>query len=121
MALLAIFRNHGGEIFLCRHIHEIGGRRSCLFHSHIKRSVAAERKATRRLVQLKGRNAEIEHDTVAIRFVVLSEDFLQRGKPALGQYQTAPELTGEDRTAADRMGIPVDAKYPAVRPLEQGA
>src|SRR6202034_1464326 len=88
-----------------------------LAHAHVERTVGAEREAALRLVELEGRDAEIEDDAVGL----LPRDRVHRRERTLRQRETALELRDQLLAARDGVGIAVDAEHAALGGAEDRA
>src|SRR5579862_1892980 len=111
LLLLAVAEDHVGEHALARGVDEIGGALAVLAHAHVERTVGAEREAALRLVELEGRDAEIEDDAAGL----LPRDRIHRRERALRQREPALELRDQLLAARDGVGIAVDAEHAAFR------
>ena len=113
---LAIARDGQAQGALVGAVDEIGGAFARQAHAHVQRAVLAEGKTPRRLVELEGRNAQIQHDAVAF----LGE-LVHVGEFALHQGQPAAEPFHQRLAAGDGVGIAVDAQHAAIGGFQDGA
>ncbi len=102
LALLAEQENDVGEVALARGGDHVGRVRAGCAHAHVERTVEAEREAARRLIELHGGDAEIEHDAVDGVKAGRARNMIEIGEALLDQRQAAIRLRNEIGAARDR-------------------
>ena len=91
-----------------------GGHAGARVHAHVERPVEAEAEAAGRVVELEGRDAEVEDDDVCRRHAVRVDDGLEVGEITLGDLDgAAGAKTGA--TGVDSALIAIDRDHPAAR------
>ena len=90
-------------------------------HAHVERTVETEREAARRLIELHGGDAEIEHDAVDGVKAGRARNMIEIGEALLDQRQAAIRLRNEIGAARDRFTVAVDGDDLAVGGAEQRA
>jgi len=121
MAFLAELAQGIGQRLFFEIIDHIGGARPGFRHPHVERTVAAERKSARRIVDLRRGHTKIQNDTVERRrpgriqqAAHITEASLQQGQPVriIAQQGGAPR---------DRVRIPVQREQRAVGGVQDGS
>ena len=107
MTLFAQRRDDESEFALTGARNDVGRARAVTAHAHVERTVVAERKAARGLVELHRRDAEVEHDAVDRRRA--ADDGFQIGEPVLDQIEPALGLLDQIGAARDRALVAIDA------------
>jgi hypothetical protein len=79
MALLAKCRDNGRKLTLGCLCHNVGRSRSGTAHAHVERTVVAEGKPARGLVELHRGDAEVENDAIHGIVATRMRDCLQIG------------------------------------------
>ena len=121
MTLLAENENDIGEIALARPGDHIGRARAVAAHAHVERSVEAEGEAALGLIELHGRDAEVEHHPVGFREAGIVRGVIEIGKPLLDQREAAIGALHQIRAGRDRALIAIDADNFAIGGGEDGA
>ena len=114
-AFLAEFEQHVGQFALGQRVDQVGRGRAAAAHAHVERTVAAEREAARRIVELEGGDAEVQHHAIQRGDAALCQQVQHVAEPAMDQMQPAGKSRGQAGAAGDGVGIAVD------RPDVQGA
>jgi hypothetical protein len=115
-----------GELRLAHGHDDLRGARRArvlvsLAHAHVERPVLAERKAAFGLVELMGRYAQIERNSVDPAGQLMRQQVPHVPEPALDQRKPAAVALDQFLAAFDRRAVPVDAPHPAVGGLQQRA
>ena len=90
-------------------------------HAHVERAVLAEREAALGLVELHGRDAEVEGNPVDRGDAFTFGDLAHLGIAAEDEFQASGEVRFETRGVAGSARVAVDGKHAAARSLEQAA
>src|SRR5262249_27782115 len=117
-ALFAQRRENGRKLALGRRRHDVGRGRPVAAHAHVERTVEAEGKSARRLVELHRGDPEVEDDAVDRVVAAAARDRLQIGEFVLHQSERAGGGAHETGAACDRAWVAVDANDVAVRGRE---
>ncbi len=118
-ALLAKLEQQVGQFAFGQRVDQIGGGRPAAAHAHVERAIAAEREAARRIVELEGRHAEVEHHAIQGGDAVLRQQIQHVAELAMDQMQTAGKARGQTGAAGDRLGIAVDRPHRAGRGFQE--
>ena len=98
--------------------HDVGRGRALAPHAHVERPFAPKREAPRGLVELHGRNAEVEQNAIDRR---RAGDQAQIGKPVFDEIETPAGFCYEPRALRDRALIAVNADDPRAGRLQNRA
>ena len=119
--LLAQLIKHVREFPFRQRVHQIGRAGALFSHPHVQWPVGAEGKPARRVVDLKGGHAEVEHDAVECRDAGLVQQRHHVAELAVQQVQPAGEACHQAGAALDCLGVAIDRPKRAVRLLQNGA
>src|SRR5829696_9084469 len=97
-ALLAVVIEYVRELGFGRAVDEVGGARAIALHAHVERAVVPEREAPLRLVELHGRDADIEDDTVRAGNPETLRDAVELAEPS-GSKDEPPVSRRHERLA----------------------
>ena len=114
-ALLAVEIEDVGERLCIRFVDDVGGARAPPFHAHVERSVDAEGKAARGLVELHRRDADVEDDAVERREALRARDLLELRKARFNKRQPSAHLVDERWPARTAVGIAVEREHARFR------
>ena len=114
MALLSQRDNDGGEIAFARERHDVGRARTFPPHAHVERSVQPERKSALGLVDLHGRNAEVEHYAVDRGNAVMSHKRFEIREAPSGKQEPALRLFNQRSAGRDRAFVAVNEHRPRI-------
>ena len=108
--------NHdGSKIVLARLRHHISRAWACARHAHIKGTIVSEREAALGLVELHGRDAEIEDNAVDQIVAMLRGDRGEMGEAILRQRKPAMTISNKIGGLRERAGIAIDGDHMALR------
>ena len=108
-------RDDRGQRAVIGGVDEISGAFARQAHAHVQRTIFAEAETARRLVELEGRYAQVQHHAIAG-----SRELVHAGEFALHQGQPAGEAFNQRLAARDGVGIAVDAQHAAVGGFQNG-
>src|SRR5262245_61269399 len=121
LPLFAVAPDDVGELDLVAFVHDVGGRAAGAFHAHVERTGGAEGKATVGLIELHGRDTEIERHAVDFLDALGREQLGHVAEPAFDQAQPRRITLGHRLAGRDGVGIAIDRDHLAVRAVEHGA
>jgi hypothetical protein len=114
-------REHTRKIGFRPFIDDIGGTRPVAAHAHVERPVAAKGKAALRLVDLHGRNAEIEQHAVERGKAVIARRFVEIGEALLYEHEPALHLGHKIGAESDSGLVSIQSDDTAIRGFEDRA
>src|SRR5215471_1082385 len=118
--VLAVGFQDAGERRFGERVHEIrGGCSQARIHAHIERAVMAEGKAALGFIELEGRDAEIESDSVGGENAPLSQELFHFREPAMDERETAIKALDQHPAPRNRGGIAIDGVDHAARAGEK--
>ena len=115
-AFFAIDKEDIRQLRLCCIVDDVSGGRARLAHPHIQWAVLLKRKPPARLINLHGRDADIEHDARQRRL----NQFLKIAKPTFDDIQSSAERIGPCQAARNRLWIAINRDN-AVRAMVQNS
>src|SRR5215475_53385 len=121
MPLLAKSKNNVGQVALACRVDDLCGGGALAAHAHVERPVEAKRKAAPSCVELHGRNAQIQHDTIDRAVSGFMRDSVEIGETILGQREAAFRLFDQIGAMCDRTLIAVDGDHLAIGSGKDGA
>ena len=120
-ALLAEIMENVGEPLLGGRVDNLRGGRARAAHAHVERPVIAKGETAIRLVELHGRDADIEDDALERKKILARGDLLELGEARLDEPEPALGLLDERGAAAHRRGIAVERQHLRAGRRQQGA
>ena len=91
-AFLAVSVEDVGEFLLAGAVDDVGGAAAFAAHAHVEGAIEAEREAPLGLVELHGRDPDVEHDAVQRRQGQPFDHGIERAEPGFDQCE--PRLVG---------------------------
>src|SRR3984893_163785 len=117
--LLAEMVKNIGQGWLPGGIDKGCGSRSLAVHAHIERAIGLEGKAARRVLDLHGRLAHVEHNSVEIKKATLPRRLVEPSKSLLYKTKPPPRFGHEPGSAGNCGRVAIERENLAVRFGEQ--
>ncbi len=120
---LAVTVDHVGQLLLRPLIDDLVGRQACIcVHTHVDAPALLEAESSFRLVQLKGRDSEVQQDGIELREVIRPGNSGHIAEAGLDENGTWAKALKLPAGSLDRLGVQIGAQKPAVwrRGLQHG-